>query len=66
MAQIAQTTKLHRKKKVADKELDTEALELAKRVSALIKQPTPAKPQPIIEDEYEPHDMVIKPKRKNK
>jgi hypothetical protein len=61
MSQIAQTTKIHGKHAPVEMDLDTEALALARRVSERLKVPTPTTPQMVLENEYEPQDIVVKP-----
>jgi hypothetical protein len=62
MSQIVQTTKIHRKGAPADLDLEMEATALAKRVTDRIRQPTPSSPYMVLSDEYEPQDVVKKPK----
>jgi len=50
-------TSVHRSADVASADWADEAEALAQRVTNKLRQPTPAKPQPVLPDEYEPQAL---------
>jgi hypothetical protein len=51
------TTSVHRNEVEVSADWADEAEALAQRVTSKLRQPTPAKPQPVVPDEYEPQAL---------